>query len=341
MDQAKGDNNMRIRNVFCPIVVLLLAGCASISIDKPEDQSVTARLPQHIMVTQSGFVDFGDPMLDNFNLSRYNGQNWQYVPQSTIYYASPGMHTLAVPARDGKWHTDISKGSTFTVSQCPLCYSCPVGNVHPMTGQCCDNGMCDIPVFGNFGPSFYGNVECQKMIFPSTSPKYWDEFDCISTAIDFVRGGTNPQVLAVSFTPAYSGTLRHVQAPIGLISGTNSLQVWITANANNSPGQVLENKTFNTVRPQPPATTAFPPVDAPAHLFFGGTTQLMAGTLYWLVLGPGAADTVIAWNSALDDVSIPAATTFLLNTTNTGVAGPWAMKNNQVNRRPAFEVDVR
>src|SRR6185295_4297801 len=47
------------------------------------------------------------------------------------------------------------------------------------------------------------------------------------------------------------------------------------------------------------------------------------------------------WNSALDDVSIPAATTFLLNTTNTGVAGPWAMKNNQVNRRPAFEVDVR
>jgi hypothetical protein len=67
----------------------------------------------------------------------------------------------------------------------------------------------------------------------------------------------------------------------------------------------------------------------------------MAGTLYWLVLGPGAADTVIAWNSALDDVSIPAATTFLLNTTNTGVAGPWAMKNNQVNRRPAFEVDVR
>jgi hypothetical protein len=54
-----------------------------------------------------------------------------------------------------------------------------------------------------------------------------------------------------------------------------------------------------------------------------------------------AANTDIAWNFALDDVSIPAATTYLLNKTNTNVAGPWAPKSNLVERRPAFEVDVR
>jgi hypothetical protein len=332
---------MHIRDLFCPIVVLLFAGCASISIEQPKDQSVAARLPQPIVVTRSGNVVFGEPLLDNFNLSRYNGQNWQYVPQSTIHYATPGAHTLYVQARDGKLNTDISQASTFTVTQCPLCYSCPVGNVHPMTGQCCDNGICDISVFGNFGPNFYSNAQCQKMTFPSNTPKYWIEFDCISSSFELVRGGINPQMIAVSFTPVYSGSLRHVQAPIGLISGTNSLQVWITADANNSPGQMLEAVTFNNIRPQPPLTTAYPAVEAPAHLFFGGTTQLTAGTLYWLVLGPGAADTNIAWNFALDDVSIPAATTFLLNTTNSSVAGPWAKKSNLGERRPAFEVDLR
>lgn len=330
----------RIREVLSSALALLAAGCASISIDEPANGSVKARPPVAVKVTPKGFVDFGDPLLDNFNLSRYNGQNWQYVPQSTLYYVPQGPHTLSVPANDGKWHTNISQSSTFTVTACPLCYSCPVGNVHPVTGQCCDNGMCDKTAFGNFGPNFYSNVECQKMTFPSVNPRYWYEFDCISSSFEVVRGGATPQMLAVSFTPVYSGALRHVQAPVGLRSGTNSLRVWITADANNAPGTVLETLTV-AIRPQPIQTGAQPPVEAPEHLFFSGTTQLTAGTRYWLVLGPGAANTDIAWNFALDDVSIPAATTYLLNRTNTNVAGPWAPKSNLGERRPAFEVDVR
>ena len=335
---------LRIRDVFWLAAVLLVAGCASISIDQPRHQSVVARLPQPIVVTEKGFASFGDPFLDSFNLSRYNGQNWQYVPQSTLYYVSPGTHTLSVSARDTKWGTNISQSSTFTVSACPLCYSCPVGEVHPMTGQCCDNGTCDKWAFGNFGPSFYGTAKCQQMVFPSTTPRYWNEFDCISSAFDLVRGSAAGarQMIAVSFTPTYSGALRHVQAPIGLRSGTNSLLVWVTADANNAPGQVLESLTITTVRPQPVATTAYPPVEAPAHLFFNGNTQLTAGTRYWLVLGPGAANTDIAWNLALDDFSLPATTSYLVNTTNTSVAGPWSRKTpNLADQRPAFEVDVR
>jgi hypothetical protein len=336
----------RILGALSAALALFAAGCASISIDEPKDQSTTARLPQQVLVTQQGFVDYGDPFLDSFNLSSYNGQHWQYVPQSTLYYVPPGTHMLTVSAKDRKWHTNISRASSFTVSSCPLCYSCPVGSaVHPVTGQCCDNGMCDRSVFGNFGPPFYGTMKCQQSVFPSaTNPIYWNEFDCISTQVDVVRGSAagGQQMIALSFMPTQGGALRHVRAPIGLQSGANSLLVWITADASNAPGQVLESLTLNTVRQQPQGTSARPPVEAPDHIFFSGNTQLTAGTRYWLVLGPGAAGTNILWNLSLDDFSIPAATTYLVNRTNSSVAGPWTRKTpNLADQRPAFEVDVR
>jgi hypothetical protein len=148
-------------------------------------------------------------------------------------------------------------------------------------------------------------------------------------------------MIAVSFTPNQNGALRHIQVPIGLLSGTNSLQVWISADANNAPGQVLETLTVNSIRTQPQATGSVPPVDAPAHIFFSGNAQLTAGVKYWLVLGPGAADTVIAWNLTLEDLSSPVPPTFLLNTSNSSVSGPWRLKSNLAEVRPAFEVDVR
>jgi hypothetical protein len=333
----------RIRGAAWAALALFAAGCASISIDEPKDKSTTARLPQQILVTQKGSVDYGDPFLDSLNLSSYNGQHWQYVPQSTLYYVPPGTHMLTVNAKDGKWHTDITKASSFTVSACPLCYSCFVGTVHPVTGQCCDNGVCDRPVFGNFGPPFYGTVKCQQEVFPSANPILWKEFDCISTQFDRVRGLTagGQQMIAVSFTPSQGGALRHVKAPIGLRSGTNSLLVWITGDANNRPGPVLESLMLINIRTQPVATSARPPVEAPDHIYFNGNTQLTAGTRYWLVLGPGAANTDIAWNLALDDFSIPNATTYLV-TTSSSVAGPWTRKTpNLADQRPAFEVEVR
>ena len=329
-----------LRAVLCSVLVTIIAGCASISIDQPKDGSVV-KMPQPIMVTESGNVSLGDPLFDNFNLSRYNGQNWQYVPQSTLRYASPGAaHTLFVSARDGKSGANISQSSTFTVSACPLCYTCPAGSVvHPITGQCCDGGMCDSLAFANFGPSVFANQECQQFTFPG-STKQWLDLDCISTNLEQIRGtALTPQMLAVRFTPTESKALRHVQVPIGWQSGVNSLQVWVTADSANAPGQSLETVTVNNIRTQPTPTT----VDAPAHIFFAGTTPLTAGTPYWLVLGPGGADTVINWNTSLllNDSSIPANTTYLLNTTSTSLAGPWNPKGITVIRRPAFEVDVR
>ncbi|HYX46045.1 MAG TPA: choice-of-anchor R domain-containing protein, partial [Sphingomicrobium sp.] len=227
---------------------------------------------------------------------------------------------------------------TFSVAGCPLCYSCPVGTLHPITGQCCDNGMCDAWLAGNFGPRFLNSAKCQQFTFPG-STKTWQDFDCIGTNYAPISGSGAgaAQMIAVSFTPQQAGQLRHIQAPIGWQSGTNSLLVWITADSNNAPAGVIEALTVFNVRVQPAPTT----VDAPAHIFSSTHPQLAAGTRYWLVMGPGANDTQIAWNLSLDDISTPGMTTFLLNTTNSSVAGPWAPKSNLQELRPAFEIDIR
>ena len=328
-------------------IAVLLAGCASISIEQPKDQSVVARLPQKFDVTVKRFVTFGDTRLDGFVLSS------QGYPGGTLNYVPPGPHTLEVPAKDSKWGNDISKASRFTVNQCPLCYVCPApAVVHPITGQCCESGVCDRPVFANFGVALNGTVKCQQAVFPSTSPRYWYEFDCIGVQAEAVRGpstgGSPPpqqQMIAVSFTPNGNGALRHLRVPVGLRGGTNSLSIWVTADNGNSPGTVLEHKSA-AVRAQPTATGAYPAVESPEHIFFGGSTQLTAGNKYWLVLGPGAADTAIVWNLALDDFSIPNTTTLLLNRTfttitPTSLSGTWMPKSNLAELRPAFELDMR
>ncbi len=322
------------------VLSILLASCASISIDQPKDKSVGVAMPQDIVVTEKGNAVLGTPYLDNFDLSHYNGQNWQYVPRSTLRFVSPGQHTLSVPARDNYWGTNISQSSSFSVASCPLCYSCQTGTVHPITGQCCNNGTCDAWTAGNFGPRFFNSLNCPKFTFPGSS-KTWQDFDCIGTNYAQVGGAatTSRQMLAVSFTPLQAGQLKHIQAPVGWLSGTNSLLVWVTADSNNSPGGVIESLTVTNVRTQPTPTT----VDAPAHIFSNTRPQLAAGTRYWLVMGPGAADTRIAWNLTvdLDDVSTPGVTTYLLNTTNSNVSGPWAPKSNLQELRPAFEIDVQ
>ncbi|HTS53692.1 MAG TPA: choice-of-anchor R domain-containing protein [Burkholderiales bacterium] len=317
----------------------VLLGCSSITITKPLDQSTNVAMPQDILVTENGNVTFGDVYLDSFNMSRINGTHWQYVPQATLFYVPPGKHTLLVQATDSKLNTSISQSSTFTVSSCRLCYSCPAPEtVHPIQGQCCDGGACDASIFGNFGPPFFQQQKCQQALFPG-SGTFFSDLDCIGTQTQFIQGTASgsPQMAAVSFSPTQTGKLAQIQAPVGWTSGTNGIQVWITNDAAGKPGTVFEAITINSLRNQPTPTT----VVAPAHIFSATHPSLTSGTKYWLVIGPAAPDTVVQWNLSLDDVSIPAATTLLLNTTNSNVAGPWAPKSNLQELRPAFEIDIR
>ena len=329
---------MRFRLYVCALLAGAAAGvgCSKITIDNPKNGATNVVMPLDVQITKSGNVSMGDVLLDSFNMTQVNGGNLSVVP-GRFYYMPTGQHTLFVGATNSKTHQNISESSTFTVSSCPLCYTCPTGmTVHPSLGQCCDNGQCDWHAFSNFGTGHYSQTYCNKATFPG-STKYWSDFDCIGTAVDQIRGANPPQMIAVSFSPGRAGELRHIRAPIGLQSGTNGVRVWITADLAGRPGQILETITVQ-IRPQPGATT----VASPEHIFSTTRPTLTVGTTYWLIIGPAAADTVVAWNQSLGDVSIPNTITLLMNA-STNVSGPWAPKNpaHLAHLRPAFEIDVR
>ena len=317
---------------------LFVSGC-SITIQKPANGSTVA-MPQDILVTEQGSICYEDVYLDNFNMSRVNGSHWQFVPTGKLWYVDPGQHTLSVGARDCKFSTNVSQSSNFTVSKCPLCYACPVGQVHPALGQCCDGGNCDSYVFSNFGPNFYTDQYCFKETAPGSGQWYY-ELDCIAPNASPIRGGTAPMMHAVSFSATRTGALAQIQVPIGWVSGTNGVQLWITDDAAGRPGTtVLETIAKSNLRPQPQPNS----VDAPVHIFSATHPTLTAGNKYWLVIGPQAADTVVYWNHGLLllDASIPANITYVVNTTNTNPSGPWGLPPGAgAQLRPAFEIDVR
>ena len=310
---------------------LVGVGCSSIDITSPANGSTVA-MPAPINVTTSGNVSFGTVTLDGAVMS----QATQVVPQSILNFVPPGTHTLAVGATDSKIHTSLSKSSSFTVSTCPLCYTgCPASTtLHPVTGQCCTSTMCDQSAFTNFGIYLVSNPKCQAQSFPG-GPTL-DTLDCISTGKLEIKGANLGTFLAaVSFSPNAAGALSQIQVPLESAAGTSTVTMWVTADASNAPGAVLETIPVTGVRPL--GTTS---VNAPIHVFSVAHPALTAGTRYWLVIGPGAADTGVMWNLALDDVSTPGNTTLLSSATNSP-AGPWAALGPTQQVRPAFEIDVR
>jgi hypothetical protein len=333
---------MRFRLCVCALLVGAAAGtgCSQMTIDNPKTGATNVVMPLDVQITKSGNVSMGDALLDTFNMTQVNGGNYQVVP-GKLYYVPVGQHTLFVGARNTKTNQNLSETVGFTVSSCPLCYTCPTGQaLHPSFGQCCDNGRCDEYAFGNFSVPYYSQPKCNEQTAPTVNPKYWYEFDCIRSDGEQIRGGTPgpARMVAVRFTASRSGQLAHIRVPIGRTSGTASARVWITADANNSPGAQLELINVASVRQQPPIAT----VNAPEHIFSVLRPALTAGTTYWLVIGPGAADSQLLWNHTmlLADSSIPNTTTLLLTNTN-NLTGPWAAKSNLAELRPAFQIDVR
>lgn len=330
--------NLRFLHLLALAGVTILTACSSITIVQPKDGSTNVTMPQPIEVTEQGQAWIDGISLDGVDMGRYNGSNFQYFPRSTLYYVPPGQHSLWVSAHDVKTNQNISAGSTFNVSTCPLCYSCQAGmTVHPIEGQCCDNGRCDIRVFSNFGPSFFTNQKCQQALFPGSTTYYYDR-DCISSNGVIISGaGTaNRRMYAVSFSVTGTATLTHIQVPISWQSGQNGVNISISADNNGSPGAVVETVNVSNIRTGSPTIT----VDSPIHVFSAQRPTLTAGR-YWLVIAPAAANTVAQWNYALDDFSITNNTTLLINDTSSNVNGPWRRVSNLVEPRPAFEIDVR
>ena len=235
--------------LFALCAASVLAGCASVKIDNPVNGATNVTMPEEVRVTVQGTADLGDVFLDNQNLTTYNNQNWQYTPPFYLSYAPPGPHSFFIAARNRKTGENLGQTATFTVSACPLCYSCPVGNVHPITGQCCENGICDTFAAGNSGVTRINSVECLKDLFPGSSERLLD-YGCMRSSTVNIAGTATPtpETAAVRFTASQTGTLRHIRVPIDILSGPNSVQLWITTDVGGFPGTSVESITVTNVR---------------------------------------------------------------------------------------------
>ena len=316
----------------------LLTACASFTIDNPKDGAAGVKLPQDVRVTSSGSVTVGNVFLDNENLSQFNNSNWQFTPRFWLTYAPPGSHALFIAAEDSKTHQNLGATTTFTVSACPLCYACPTGSkVHPITGQCCNNNLCDVWLAGNSGVMRFNTPKCQEALAPG-STEYYYQRGCISSGIAVVRGAAavgGAEMSAIRFVANQTGALTQIRVPIGVRSGPGNVRVWITADAGGRPGAPLETIVVQNIRSQ------VLPITSPISIFSSARPMLTAGTIYWLVIGPSDPATAVDWNVSLDDFSIPNTTTFMVNRTTSDLTGPWVMKSNLAELVPAYEIAIR
>jgi hypothetical protein len=325
------------------VVAVLVGGCTSLKIDLPANGS-SVSMPQEIKVTESVGLDGGTQgqnklLADGKELEHFTNVTYSVPSGSTLCCLDPGAHSVSVSGHTSS--RTVTDASSFNVSACPGCYSCPTGGfVHPVFGFCCDNGSCDIAASSNFGP--------WRFPAPASCPASVKANDCLNQNANGICGrdgagcagipAMGTQMLAVSFTPGQSGALKQIHVPIGWRNGSNAFQAWITTDVAGKPGAALETFPLPNIRMQ-----AFP-TRSSMHIFSTTHPNLAAGTTYWLVIGPTAADAVGSWNYSLDDAPSAGSSNFLVNATPdaSGVprlAGPWAPASSPL--RTAFEIDIR
>ena len=169
----------------------------------------------------------------------------------------------------------------------------------------------------------YSNFE-PSLAFDSTSG-----YDVAGTAS---ASGAAGQVVAEQFTPSVSASFSDALLPLGLVSGTNQVSVYLETNASGLPGTILEQINVTGL-----PTVTFPP--GGGSVFTAASVlhpTLTAGTPYWLVAVALNADTFAVWdlNSTGDTINgSNAALNDLASAT-----GPWTLATaGQV--RNAFEID--
>jgi hypothetical protein len=333
--------------LFLGLAMATLAGCATVKIDLPANGATNVTLPEEVVVSTQGTVRLGEVMVDGLDVSSFNNQNWQWTPRFWLSYAAPGQHSVYIAARNSKTNENLGQTTTFGVSACPLCYSCPVGNVHPITGQCCASGVCDVFAAGNSGVMRINYqvagwpIKCADAVVPG-SPEFLYERGCIGSAITELRGTgvSSPETAAVRFVASQTGTVTHIRIPVDIQSGPPSLRVYLAADASAADGMGQPGAALATVD-LPSVRQRNLPTRNPVHVFLNNGPTITAGTTYWLVVAPGSPTTIAGWNRSLDDVSIPNTTTLKVNRTNSTLSGPWVPRSNLQELVPAYEIAVR
>lgn len=98
---------------------------------------------------------------------------------------------------------------------------------------------------------------------------------------------------AYSFTPLVGGMLSDIWLAAGLSEGPNILDVALMSSSSGEPGAILESFVFNG------AMGVFGDNSLPLHGVASGTTELVAGTEYWLFASAPGPDVFAVWNASV------------------------------------------
>jgi hypothetical protein len=166
-----------------------------------------------------------------------------------------------------------------------------------------------VVVYSNFGPA---------MTFDADPQHAW-------TINGFLGVDRGQQAISQEFTPSGDSRFSAAQVALSWFQGPNSVRVFLQADANGLPGEVVEEIAVGGLSSTPAVFTA-----SSALL-----PLLRKGTPYWLTVAAGGDGAVAGWDwNSTGDVS---RETFA-STQGGGPAGPWG-HNPSPSTRSAFQVD--
>jgi hypothetical protein len=125
-------------------------------------------------------------------------------------------------------------------------------------------------------PSTTGMVTIFSNMLAVTGNQYNDTFGFYVLGPDNSEGDAE-QWIAIPFTPAANSHVEELQLAVGIISGTNLLNVTLAADGGGIPGKSLASKTVSNV---PEAWTCCKLVTVK---FKSPGISVTAGTQYWIV----------------------------------------------------------
>jgi hypothetical protein len=143
-----------------------------------------------------------------------------------------------------------------------------------------------------------------------------------------VSNGRKGIVLGVQFTPDANFTFSDARLALGLVEGTNSIDVYLESGCGDLPCHTIEQLVLDNKLEIGSSSVVI--VDSTA------APVLYSRTRYWLVLTAGASDTVAYWYQNLGN-DFASSTDFVVGFSGS-VQGPWD-HDGAGQLRPAFEID--
>jgi hypothetical protein len=163
-----------------------------------------------------------------------------------------------------------------------------------------------ITVFDNYKPNF-GAATFDGQVINPLGPQ---------RDRDFANG----------FVPTQSGPLAQIWATVTMVSGVNEVDLWLMADNNGAPGNVLEAWNLTNAMPLRGG------LNTPLYVQSDGNTFLEAGELYWLVAS-APLPTVAQW--MFNGINDRGPTSFREN------GGSWQTPPGPLSDlRGAFRVDI-